>query len=190
MSILVLGGVSYSSFFKKFGEVVVYPNAADWSKLKLIVFTGGEDVTPAYYGEEKQPYTLNNPKRDKMEETIFNAAKKLKIPMVGICRGAQFLTVMNGGKLHQHVTGHTSSHGIKTLENELIQVTSTHHQVMRPEGTTHQMLAWDERHGVAHPEVVEYPLTNSLAIQFHPEYMAGESSAVRYSTDLIKELMG
>lgn len=37
---------------------------------------------------------------------LYNNAKRLQIPMVGICRGAQFLNVMAGGKMIQHVEGH------------------------------------------------------------------------------------
>ena len=62
--------------------------------------------------------------------------------MVGICRGAQFLTVMNGGKLVQHVNNHAISgthpchikmpSGPKAVKIETVEVTSTHHQMMYP----------------------------------------------------------
>src|SRR5687768_16963203 len=75
------------------------------TNLDLICFTGGEDVTPSLYGEVKHPLTYNNPERDKHEVEYFN--QFIGIPKVGICRGGQFLNVMSGGKLHQHILGHT-----------------------------------------------------------------------------------
>lgn len=52
--------------------------------------------------------------------------------MLGICRGAQFLHVMNGGSLWQHLSNHTAPHGVIDVETgEIFAVSSTHHQAMR-----------------------------------------------------------
>ena len=74
-------------------------------KADIIQFTGGEDVDPSIYGHPKHPRTYSNLKRDIREQEVWKKARKEQIK-VGICRGAQFLCVMNGGKLWQDVSNH------------------------------------------------------------------------------------
>lgn len=171
----------------------------------LVMFTGGEDVTPAFYGEEEHPKTFCNTERDHREALIYQQAKRLNIPCVGICRGAQFLNVMNGGKLVQHVTSHTSSHNIKTSCGHTVPVSSTHHQMMDPADGA-EVLAWAEGLSseysglkdfnpsvlstgeVMEPEVVHYTDTADLCVQFHPEMLALDHSGRRYFKELLKDL--
>ena len=105
------------------------------SDASLVQFVGGEDVTPSYYGHHPHPATSNNEKRDLFEALQFKAAEKLGLPMAGICRGAQFLNVMCGGALWQHVENHGRGHMAEYVYNGSTQqqyVTSTHHQMMIP----------------------------------------------------------
>jgi len=177
----------YVEMFKAVGHSIVSdPLSAD-----LICFTGGEDVTASLYGEKSHPYTGSFLARDHQEKKLFQEAVELNIPMVGICRGGQFLNVMNGGKMYQHVTKHLGDHflidsrtGVKVL------VSSTHHQMMRA-GASGILVAYAEQGGtkehmpklnseLSHPlfildeepdtEVVYYPHTRSLCFQPHPEY--------------------
>ena len=152
----------------------------------LICFTGGSDVSPYLYHEEKHPRSFCDDIRDKQEVFIFEEAKEKGIPMVGICRGGQFLNVMNGGKMYQHVSNHTVSHVIcDVLSKSEIVATSTHHQMMRPEKDA-IIVATADQYGfkeymdangiVAHHghepdiEVLFYPATQSLCFQPHPEF--------------------
>lgn len=54
-------------------------------KFDLLVFTGGEDVSPDYYNEIKGKYTSTNVKRDALESDMFHLFKN--VPKLGICRG-------------------------------------------------------------------------------------------------------
>ena len=135
---------------------------------QLVVFSGGEDVG-------------TNPDRDAHEAMVYAEALDRGIPMVGICRGAQFLHVMNGGVLHQHVEGHLGGHSITTHKGNRIPVTSTHHQMLKMEGSfPYQLLAWASIVGPKDPEVVHYPDTNVLCVQFHPEFAQEGSPCRRY----------
>ena len=99
----------------------------------VVQFTGGQDVAPSLYGERTHPETYCSFPRDHREMLLFHTAYKARIPMAGICRGGQFLNVMCGGSLWQHVPNHTQSHRATDLTTgEDILVTSTHHQMMRP----------------------------------------------------------
>ena len=65
-------------------------------------FTGGADVNPERYGEEKEA-TCGDIQyyRDELEFTAFTLIKETEKPILGICRGMQFLNVAFGGTLYQ-----------------------------------------------------------------------------------------
>lgn len=116
-----------SNMFSEFGWYF----ATSIEDAALVVFTGGADVTPSLYGQHQYNKTSNNLRRDLREMLVFSTALKEKVPMVGICRGGQFLNVMCGGSLWQDVDGHLGSHeAIDTGTGEVIPVSSTHHQMM------------------------------------------------------------
>src|SRR5699024_9442623 len=137
----------------------------------------------------KHATTNSDPERDAREMEVFNYAREREIPCVGICRGSQFLCVMNGGTLIQHVSNHGiyGTHEMYTHDGRTVEVTSTHHQMMYPYGgNPFVLLAWangrshfyqggdkDFRVGNAfrEPEVVFWPHTQTLGFQGHPEYM-------------------
>src|SRR5206468_3407306 len=78
----------------------------------LVIFAGGADVDPVLYGEVPHETTCCDPKRDQQDMDLYLMCVEHGIPMLGICRGAQFLHVMNGGKLWQHVDKHYGDHRI------------------------------------------------------------------------------
>lgn len=211
-TILILGTANYARPFIKHGDIrlvdptTMVPQTVPLHDVKLVVFTGGSDVHPELYGEAINPKTRSYPKRDYNEQSLFDRINKRRIPCVGICRGAQFLTVMNGGSLVQHVNSHAISgtHPIHTVDGKVIDVTSTHHQMMNPSGL-YQTVAWAQglsdvyeggdssvhlkqtKVGVKEPEVIYYDLTRSLAVQYHPEYMNEDTSGYKYFQELLEE---
>ncbi len=167
----------------------------------LVVFTGGADVSPQLYGEEAIKQTSSDPQRDSFEAGIYNRAPKTALK-VGICRGGQFLNVLSGGKMYQHVTNHTQTHDLTDLlTGDTVQVTSTHHQMMIP-GPDAEVLAavLDHRSTVYchandptgqdpesapefESEVIWYKDKASLCFQPHPEY--GHTPTRKYFFNLI-----
>lgn len=203
---IVGGGMAYVAMFNHFGWEVV----EDWASSDLIQFTGGEDVNPALYGEIALDCTHFNEHRDTEEKLVYQLARDNNIPMAGICRGAQFLNVMNGGKLYQHVNGHglAGTHPIRSvMGNSTIFVTSTHHQLMRPhprgvlEGyaaglspTKYYMGEDGEVVSVkddpVEAEVVWYEDTKCLCFQPHPEHFGAHSTRAYYEALLNKYILG
>lgn len=110
-----------------------YSRANTVEEADVVVFIGGEDVNPALYGHDAHPSTYFTEDRDIVEETYYHKCIDLKKPMFGICRGAQFLHAMNGGKLWQNVNNHAGSdHTIIDVEdNVTLTVTSLHHQMLQ-----------------------------------------------------------
>lgn len=162
----------YASLFPE--DTVVYGYFADSD---LVVFTGGEDVGTNYF-------------RDAHEGRVFREAKNSYMPMLGICRGAQFLHVMNGGRLHQHVDGHLRGHEVHTWDGKKVPVTSTHHQMLDMGGAKgYKLLAWASIVGDTDPEVVYYRRTNSLCVQFHPEMAPGGSPCRMYFNRILRNFL-
>jgi len=181
----------------------------------VCVFTGGEDIHPQRYGEPLIPECGRpNEKRDAHEADTFRNCVEFKVPMIGICRGAQFLNVMNGGRLWQHVDNHGESHNVRCLLSEQVfKATSTHHQMMRPTEDA-EVIAVAEKSrpdvtfktpslctarmaaGITQlpntedydPEVVWYEKTKSLCVQFHPEYNKASDSCRPYFVKLVETL--
>jgi len=183
---IVNGGGAYAAMFKRMGWTL----SAALIEADLVQFTGGEDVDPALYGEHPHPSTMYNSMRDEFEKGTYEFCVEHGKKMAGICRGAQFLNVMNGGKLYQDVGGHAiagTHHAYSLLRHESVRVTSTHHQMMIPSpdgileawatavGTNKTRMEGAHRTvvdkgDVVDPEVVFYPESNSLCFQPHPEH--------------------
>lgn len=170
-------------------------NTEDWSTVSnmemadVVLFTGGEDVNPALYGRGKHPKTIVNEKRDEEEVKLYEQAQEMGLACIGICRGAQFLAVMNGAKLVQDMDGHTEPHMTKLFGfPKDVMVSSTHHQMMMPDANTNHMVLMRNKalttykescspRGVVYSctnslediECVFYPDTDTLCFQPHPE---------------------
>lgn len=127
------GGAPYERMFASMGII----RAKTIEEASFVCFTGGEDVDPDLYGEKALRSTHFNTLRDDFDNAAYARAKDDASlggkPCVGVCRGGQFLNVMNGGKLWQDVDRHTNSHTIwdPHIQKEFF-VSSTHHQQMIP----------------------------------------------------------
>jgi len=67
-----------------------------------LLLSGGKDVDPALYGEEPIPgIGVFDAARDEWELALFKAAMARGIPILGICRGCQFVNAAMGGSLFQ-----------------------------------------------------------------------------------------
>jgi gamma-glutamyl-gamma-aminobutyrate hydrolase PuuD len=168
----------------------------------LVVFAGGDDVDPVLYGEIPHPATVCNPKRDEADIALYLLCLEHGIPMFGVCRGAQFLHVMNGGKLWQHVDRHYGDHRIYDIKKrDFVQkVSSVHHQMVRLNTDNGMELIatnGDARNRWANPterafgakadiEAFFYRDTCCLGVQGHPEY-AGYNFYTKWCLDLIND---
>jgi putative glutamine amidotransferase len=160
-----------------------------------LLFTGGEDVAPAYYGEA-QDERCHEPdrERDLFEIHLARAALSKRTPVLGICRGLQVLNVAAGGTLYQdiecrpgtmgyhaagptdrqklvhavHILAATRLHSIMGVTES--RVTSTHHQFVRDLAPGFRVAAKSQEDGIV--EGIERPDHPFLvAVQWHPERM-------------------
>lgn len=196
--IFVVGGsVGYANWME--GTLVDDMEDAD-----LVVFTGGADINPRYYGEVAHPKTYFNEKRDAFEIEHYIQAQALGKNCIGICRGLQLMCMMNGGRLIQD-QDNPSTHPMQTFDGETIPITSIHHQAAYPFDLPKEdyiILGWTEgmlhRHQDGygkemHPpvevEMIYFPKSKSFGIQGHPEMMKTDSKTIQYLRNLLTNIL-
>jgi len=145
-----------------------------------IIFTGGEDVDPGFYGEVKsEECARTSPHRDEFERKLFYAVTERKKPILGVCRGIQFLNSILGGKLYQHIPNHRgTTHkaavypGSVLYEcagSEVITVNSLHHQAIKKLADGLKITARSADGIIEAVTLPDYPFL--LAVQWHPELL-------------------
>lgn len=199
------GGYPFSEMF----DVVVpayKPEDMTMTNSCLVIWGGG-DISPSLYGQHPCSRTgaLDSlSSKDEMEVALARKAIAMNIPVLGICRGAQMMCALAGGKLIQDVSGHGRNHQILTDDGKTLTTTSVHHQMMYPwEIANYHLIAWthtlqsreyiegtpidSEKEGDVvvgfparvdpmyyEPEIVYFPQVKALCIQGHPEFIMNE----------------
>ncbi len=179
--------------------IPIMPDEAAEEMLSVVdglLFPGGVDVDPMRFGERPhQALGRINPQLDAMEIPLAQKALALNMPILGICRGCQLVTIAAGGTLVQDIpsqVGGAMKHGqaaprwygthevvldedslMARLHNtRRLVVNSFHHQSIKSpgDGFTVTGRALD---GIA--EAAEAKKGFRLLIQWHPEGMWGKN---------------
>lgn len=74
-------------------------------KPQLIVLTGGNDITIAQSIQKTDPLNVC---RDETECAVLEYALKSEVPVIGVCRGMQFIHAYFGGELNTRI-GHVGT---------------------------------------------------------------------------------
>ncbi len=78
-------------------------NFGEVEKCQGLVFTGGEDVHPSYYGKLEYLSYCSPPdfdeRRDEFEFQLLRYTLNRPMPLLGVCRGLQLINVFHGGTL-------------------------------------------------------------------------------------------
>ena len=156
------------------------------------LLTGGHDVSPWVYGAEDPNHLCGTCEaRDRMEQIVLQTALEAKKPVLGICRGIQFLNAALGGTLYQDLpTEHASSvdhhqtmpydrpqHSVTLLPDtplhtllcrDTLPVNSYHHQAVKQVAPCLVPMAVSEDGLV---EALYHPNQPFCwAVQWHPEF--------------------
>ena len=106
-----LGEGYYQQIIRAGGTPLVIPPTADrevllsvLNSIDALMLSGGADINPLYQGEEPRPQLGGiNDERDLPELLITRLAYNRQMPILGICRGIQTLTMALGGRVEQHI---------------------------------------------------------------------------------------
>jgi putative glutamine amidotransferase len=183
---------------KSGGRAVLLPPGGDATEaeetvavLDGVVIAGGGDIDPAIYGAARHPETnVNAPDRDAWELAVADAAIRMGVPLLGICRGMQVLNVACGGTLHQHVpdlVGHEThsglphgygQHQVRVTSGTTVQsilpggeyfgVPTHHHQAVNQLGEGLIAVGWADD-GIIEAVESASPGEFLVGVQWHPE---------------------
>lgn len=192
--------VAYSRCIQRAGAVpVILPPAENEQTVALmlsgvsgLILPGGLDMDARFFNQEVHPACKpSGLELDTFQITLVNLAVELKMPLLGICRGAQVANVALGGSLvqdipsllpesrivhMQQVFSYDTNHDVRfergsrlcSLFGESIRINSRHHQSIDAPGKGIRITAW------APDGVVEGAEHESLPIdlvQWHPELL-------------------
>ena len=177
----------------------IFPNAAVYNpynppdEVDVVIFTGGSDINPSIYGEEKHPSTYFNQARDEIELSvlrgIFSEQSIQPRAAIGFCRGLQILNAYLGGKLIQNIEPHGGGHEITWITphrlDSLLYVNSIHHQGFDEKFAAPSATIFAKYNGIV--EYAEFDVDGIGLVagtQFHPEFMRPERGKEILSTIL------
>jgi gamma-glutamyl-gamma-aminobutyrate hydrolase PuuD len=154
-------------------EPVLIPNAVsdparylENAKLDLLILTGGDSIG-------------DTPLRDRSETILVNAAGKMRLPLLGVCRGMQLMCEAAGGQTEE-IKGHVANDHevrigvpLKQVYGNVCTVNSYHNLGIRRDRIgTGYLLAAEDGEGFAEAMVhTDLPLA---AIMWHPERDSGQ----------------
>ena len=181
------------------GIPVIFPTVADSAlaaalikKVDGVIFSGGPDLDPSYYGETVWNETVEvDTLRDVSDLMLMRAALAARKPVMCICRGEQLMNVVLGGSLYQDLPTQVDTlvkHGggvwhrigvekgsvlYELFGQDSLTVNSFHHQAVKQVAPGIRVTA-HAGNGIV--EAYEYG-DRLIAFQFHPEGMARTDDA-------------
>ena len=152
-----------------------------------LLITGGPDLEPEVYGEQPLNDTVKPmPERTAFEKPLFQAFLDRCKPILGICRGCQFINAVMGGTLYQDLVEQKGwvhfnaqiRHEVYAEEGSVLyrlfgpkfRTNSTHHQAVKDLAPGFHVTARSVE-GIV--EAYEHDTLPILATQFHPERLTG-----------------
>lgn len=205
--IVVSGHSSYGNPFYSFGRVTSSLRLLIKTpeEVEAVIFTGGEDVSPYLYEGVECGASYASAKRDDIEKKIFSFCKCHHIKMIGICRGLQFLNVMAGGKMYQHVDRHagvnhivvypalTEKHAVNSLHHQMISLAENAIPIAKacPNRCEWGIDAYG-KHTESPDQEMEaavFPKDMSLGVQFHPEIMRTSDQGRIFFIEMVKDFL-
>ena len=168
-----------------------------------LVLSGGTHVHPDRYGQQPKVTAQYDQKRDATDRRLLEEAERIGIPVLGICRGAQFINVFHGGSLCQNVTPlrvntrHrplllpmqtvrvvTPSRLGRLMQSSVIGANRIHSQAIKRLGKNLRVVALDNDYFV---QAIENTHEQWLmGVQWHPEYLLYHSGHRRIFQEFVQ----
>ncbi len=168
---------NYIDYLEKKGfTLILIPNGSKninqlLKKVDYIILTGGNDINPALYSSAEEDSLVKI--RDDTETLMIDFAIKNKIPVLGICRGMQFINVYFKGKIIEDIKLLYPEHKVR-VDHEVItkefgngMTNSYHNQGINSSVLSTELKLFGEANGVI--EALYHPTLPIAGIQWHPE---------------------
>ena len=203
---------NYIRAVEEFGGIprTLYPGISEdaFDGIDGLLLTGGGDIHPDNFGEPYHPSLKYVKKdRDELEIPLCQQAIEDDLPVFGICRGIQVMSVAMGGNLYQDipteypqeavmhsaVRREDSRHEIEIIDSRLIEivgkeideVNSSHHQAVNGRGDGFVVTARCREDGII--EAMENPSKRFVVgVQYHPERMLETSEFLEHRRKLFE----
>jgi len=179
-------------------------NPAQAEALDAVVIGGGAHVEPRRYQQQPSIEYVYDEQRDEFEWSMLQAVMHRRLPVLGICRGAQLLNVFCGGTLYQNLPEdipglHLRRHVLARKRIDIVadsllervmsvrdvRVNSLHMQGVRNLGHGLQISARDASGVVQAVESVTPSAQFLLGVQWHPEYLLNYAAHRRLFRELV-----
>ena len=156
-------------------------------RLDGVLLAGGDDIDPQHYGQARHPQLGEiDAARDRQELELARACCARDLPILGLCRGHQMLTIAGGGTLFQDLPSQRPSttihdhdldvaHTVVTaagsrlagLYGTQVSVNSRHHQATDSLGSGWLATAWADDGLIEGIELAGHRF--AIGVQWHPE---------------------
>ena len=174
-----------------------------------ILFSGGNDLDPAAWGETYHPTCVPvDPARERFERALLAEVERRRTPVLGICLGSQLMNVYRGGSMIQFIpdampaaiehrkvdTERETRHPVHLQsESWLTRATgkrevlanSSHKQAVGKLGEGLRVVATSPDGVIEATEDPSFPLW--LGVQWHPERIANEEDHLKLFKLLVEK---
>jgi putative glutamine amidotransferase len=165
-------------------------------RLQGVLFSGGNDLDPALYGETLHPKAVPiDPLRQNFELALMAEVEKRRMPTLGICLGSQLMNVYRGGSLnqflpemprdasieHRNIDRAYPRHGVelvpdsaatRAIGHQHVEANTAHKQSVKAPGRGLRIIATSPDGVIEGIEDPSFPLF--LGVQWHPERLHDE----------------
>jgi gamma-glutamyl-gamma-aminobutyrate hydrolase PuuD len=196
---------AYVNYFEGFGvKLIPIPNISqdigfyfEELPVNAVILSGGNDINPELYNQKPVYVRDLSALRDNTERRLLELAIEKRLPVLGICRGMQFINVFFGGTIIQNIRAQcgrevehvAAGHGVcidhsrsRSHNKTSIVVNSYHNQGINKACLSPELKAFAHSEkdglieGIYHRN---YPIAG---IQWHPER---PGSTVEYDKELM-----
>jgi putative glutamine amidotransferase len=178
-----------------------------------LLLPGGGDFSPSFFGGSDDDPRLGrlDPRRDEFEFSLAHEADRRGMPLLGICKGMQWMAVIRGGTLHidlqsdcpgaqdhqcrtppasaavHEVLLEAGSHVERLAGVSRLAVNSRHHQAVAEPGHRVKAAAVALDGVIEAIEWADRPF--AIGVQWHPEdqAVAGDTFSLRLFSDFVEQ---
>ncbi|MBD5528700.1 MAG: C26 family cysteine hydrolase domain-containing family [Lachnospiraceae bacterium] len=168
-------------------------STSDLSTCQGLLFPGGGDITPAFFGERDRGSRSIDTELDILQLQALEYGVQNGLPILGICKGMQIINVGLGGSIIQDLPtadchrylGADQYHGVYNLTGSFLQrlygetmmVNSAHHQGLGKLGTGLQVISRCPLDQCV--EAVCHESLPIIGVQWHPERLDPAKTEIR-----------